>query len=95
MEEVTEGHDKAKQVLTTFADHLVTLAEALLEYETLTGDEINKLLETGEIDRDPSDPADDGGSRKVGAGRRSSVPTSRGSDTGPLPGTGPEPQPGT
>ena len=29
----------------------VVLAEGLLEYETLSGEEINSLLETGKIDR--------------------------------------------
>lgn len=89
---VTDGHKKAVKILTDFNDQLETLAQALLEYETLTGEEIEKLLETGTIDRDPSDPADDSSRNKPGGHRRSSVPTSRGTtDLGGGIG-GPEPQ---
>ena len=56
---VTEGFDTAKRILTERNDDWEKLSQALLEYETLTGDEINTLLEGGKIVReDPSD-ADD------------------------------------
>ncbi|HNJ48060.1 MAG TPA: hypothetical protein PK479_06490, partial [Novosphingobium sp.] len=40
-------------------DKLHLLAQALLEYETLTGDEIKQLIETGKLDRPetPSGPS--------------------------------------
>ncbi len=38
------GHAKAREILTTRLEDLHTLAKALLEYETLTGEEITKLL---------------------------------------------------
>jgi len=48
---VEQGYDRAKTVLNDHRDELETLAKALLEYETLTGDEIKTLLGGGSIDR--------------------------------------------
>jgi cell division protease FtsH len=48
---VTTGYDRAKQVLTDHIDQLHAIAGALLEYETLTGDEIKKVMDGGTIDR--------------------------------------------
>ncbi|MBX9801146.1 MAG: ATP-dependent zinc metalloprotease FtsH [Caulobacteraceae bacterium] len=44
---VTEGWNEARQILTDKAADLETLAQALLEYETLSGQEIRDLLEKG------------------------------------------------
>ena len=44
---VTAGWDEARQILTDKADDLEKLAQALLEYETLSGQEIKDLLEKG------------------------------------------------
>jgi len=41
---VDDGYETAKRILTEKADDLERLAQGLLEYETLTGDEINKVL---------------------------------------------------
>ena len=41
---VDKGYDRAKKVLTTKIDDLHKLAKALLTYETLTGDEIENLI---------------------------------------------------
>ncbi|QQG37360.1 MAG: ATP-dependent zinc metalloprotease FtsH [Micavibrio aeruginosavorus] len=41
---VDEAYNKARDILTTYIDQLHNLAKALLEYETLTGDEIRGLL---------------------------------------------------
>ena len=49
---VEGGYDRAKDVLTGHEDQLHLLANALLEYETLTGEEIKTLLDKGEITRD-------------------------------------------
>ncbi len=56
---VEGAHKRASDLLNKHEDQLHLLAQALLEYETLSGDEIAKLLETGEIDRPdkPSGPA--------------------------------------
>ena len=48
---VDQGYDRAKHVLSEHVDQLHTLALALLEYETLSGDEIQQLIETGKLDR--------------------------------------------
>ena len=53
---VVEGFDKAKDVLSTRRDDWEKLSEALLEFETLSGDEIKKLLAGETIVReDPTD----------------------------------------
>jgi cell division protease FtsH len=44
---VTQGWDEARKILTTKADDHEKLSQALLEYETLSGDEIRDLLEKG------------------------------------------------
>ena len=49
---VETGYDRAKQVLTENEHELHLLANALLEYETLSGDEIRTLLDKGEITRE-------------------------------------------
>jgi cell division protease FtsH len=48
---VEDGYARAKTVLTEHGDQLETLAQALLEYETLSGEEIKTLLDGGTIDR--------------------------------------------
>jgi cell division protease FtsH len=48
---VEQGYDRAKQLLEEHRGELETLAQALLEYETLSGDEIKILLAGGTIDR--------------------------------------------
>ena len=48
---VEQGYDRAKSLLAEHRAELETLAKALLEYETLSGDEIKTVLEGGSIDR--------------------------------------------
>jgi len=48
---VTHGYTRAKQVLTDNIDQLHNLAAALLELETLTGDEIKKVMAGEAIER--------------------------------------------
>jgi cell division protease FtsH len=58
---VEQGYDRAKHLLNEHRSELETLAQALLEFETLSGDEIKTLLDGGHIDRGstakPSIPA--------------------------------------
>ncbi|MBJ7388779.1 MAG: ATP-dependent zinc metalloprotease FtsH [Sphingomonadaceae bacterium] len=49
---VEGGHQRATELLTMHNEQLHLLANALLEFETLSGDEINQLLETGKFERD-------------------------------------------
>ncbi|GAO54310.1 MULTISPECIES: ATP-dependent zinc metalloprotease FtsH [unclassified Novosphingobium] len=67
---VDGAHARAVDILKTNEEKLHLLANALLEYETLTGDEIKVLLETGKIDR-PDAPA---GSYRPVASQGSAVP---------------------
>ncbi len=46
-----EAYELATKLLKKHSKELDLLANALLEYETLTGDEIDELLEKGKIDR--------------------------------------------
>ncbi len=52
---VEQGLARAQDILTDQEDKLHLLAQALLEYETLTGEEIDKLMKDGTIDR-PDEP---------------------------------------
>ncbi|HYM32047.1 MAG TPA: ATP-dependent zinc metalloprotease FtsH [Candidatus Cybelea sp.] len=85
--ETAEG--TARSILTEHLEDLHKVAKALLEYETLTGEEIKALLRGEQIYR-PSEtepPADLGG--------RSAVPPTRGKPSRGAPGgLEPEPQPG-
>ena len=71
-------------------DDLHTIAKGLLEYETLSNDEIGTILRGEPVVRDETGGAGQGGDRR----RRASVPTSSGPATGTPPGANPEPQPG-
>ncbi len=48
---VTHGYDRAKQVLSDNIDQLHALAGALIELETLSGDEIKRVLAGEQVDR--------------------------------------------
>jgi cell division protease FtsH len=55
---VDDAHDRARSIITEHKDKLHLLAEALLEYETLTGEEIRKLIDEGKLDRPESASTD-------------------------------------
>ncbi|MEO1969582.1 MAG: ATP-dependent zinc metalloprotease FtsH [Sphingomonadaceae bacterium] len=67
---VEGGLTRARDVLSTHEDKLHLLAQALLEYETLTGEEIDQLMKDGKIER--SD--DDGSATVVIPTRPSAIP---------------------
>jgi len=66
---VDEGYDTAKRVLTEHAEDLERLAQGLLEYETLTGNEITRVIAGEPLNRgdDDEDDADTGGTPSVTA----------------------------
>jgi cell division protease FtsH len=68
---VEDGLTRAREVLNTNVDQLHKIAQALLEFETLTGDEILRLVDGGEIERD----VDDGRTPLPSAG--TSIPRTR------------------
>ncbi len=85
---IEEAEGKARQILTDHLEDLHMIAKALLEYETLSNDEIGTVLRGEKIVRDDTGGAGSGPDRR----RRASVPTS---STGQAPGgANPEPQPG-
>ncbi|HZF42492.1 MAG TPA: ATP-dependent zinc metalloprotease FtsH [Sphingomonadaceae bacterium] len=69
---VEDGHTRAKQVLTQHIDQLHRVANALLEYETLNGEELKVIMDGGEIDREG-----DMAKRPQLAATGSSIPKSR------------------
>ncbi len=54
---VEQGLERARAILTKHSDQLHLIAQALLELETLTGEEIKTLIAGGKIDRGGSSPA--------------------------------------
>jgi cell division protease FtsH len=48
---IEQGEGKAREILTVHMGELKTIAEALLEYETLSGDEVQALLRGESINR--------------------------------------------
>ncbi len=53
---VDEGYEAAKEILVEKRGDLDRLAEGLLEYETLTGDEITRVISGKPLNRDEEDP---------------------------------------
>ncbi len=86
---VDEGYATAKRILTEKIDDLHRLANGLLEYETLTGPEIMKVIRGEPLDRgDDADDAPSGGDTpSVTAIPKTSKPRGR------KPGSGLEPEP--
>ncbi|MDP4593348.1 MAG: ATP-dependent zinc metalloprotease FtsH [Beijerinckiaceae bacterium] len=83
---VHEGYLAARTILTENNDQFVNVAEALLEYETLTGEEIKGLLRGERPNREPTD--------EPPAPRSSAVPTAGKPRKPPAADTGGmEPQP--
>jgi len=73
---VQAGYDEAKRILTTKLEDLHTVAKALLEYETLSGDEIIGVMKGIKPNRDDAEP-------KQLPGPRVSVPLSPSPDPEP------------
>jgi cell division protease FtsH len=87
---VDEGYSGAQQIISGNLDRLHDLAHALLEHETLTGEEVSAVLRGDPL---PKAPPQEPPSATAPSGRRGSVPT-----TAPpkdeAGGLAPSPQPG-
>ncbi|MBN9250549.1 MAG: cell division protein FtsH, partial [Mesorhizobium sp.] len=83
------GETEARRIITKNKSKFVAVAEALLEYETLTGDELRGIMDGAKPARDIGDDTP--------PSRGSAVPkaggTARGKKKGPEPESGMEPQP--
>ena len=78
-------YDLAKQILTDKKDDLHKLAKGLIEYETLTGEEIIALLKDGVVNRpDPEEEIKNAGASVPKSGKASNPNLS--------PGLKPKPQ---
>ncbi|MGH1478120.1 MAG: ATP-dependent zinc metalloprotease FtsH [Geminicoccales bacterium] len=92
---VDTGYESARKLIGDDIDKLHDLANALLEHETLTGDEIGAILR-GEPMPKATPPQEPPSASATTGGKRGSVPTTSPSDddhdTG---GMEPSPQPGT
>ncbi|HYM04004.1 MAG TPA: ATP-dependent zinc metalloprotease FtsH [Stellaceae bacterium] len=87
---VEDGEREARSILTEHLEELHAIAKGLLEFETLSVDEIRRIIRGEKIVRDTGGPAED--PVRSTTGRRSSVPpTGRDKPAGSLE---PEPQPG-
>ena len=91
---VDTGYDKARTLITDHINRLNDLANALLEHETLTGDEISAILRGEPMPKAP--PQEPPSASAPSGGKRGSVPSTSpadddAEDTG---GMEPSPQPG-
>src|SRR5690606_9935508 len=87
---VEGGEQEARAILTEHLEQLHRLAKALLEYETLSRDEIDKVIRGEPIHRpEPDEPS------RSDVPRRTSIPTSGRGGKEPPGGFEPEPQPGS
>ncbi|MEE8438009.1 MAG: cell division protein FtsH, partial [Micropepsaceae bacterium] len=87
------AYQNVKRILTEKRDDLEALAKGLLEYETLTGDEIKALLAGHPPVRTPYDEPPPDSHRPAATVPQTGKP--RGEDAGPAIDPNPEPQPGT
>ncbi len=83
---IDAGENAARRILTEKLADLHKIANALLEYETLSGEEVRALLR--------GEPIRVGGDTPMPPRARSSVPTSGSPAHEPPPGLAPEPLPG-
>jgi len=83
---IDEGYETARRILIEKADDFERLAKGLLEYETLTGDEIRKVIAGESLggDDDADKPASGGGTTSIAA-----IPKTKPKS----PKAGPEPEP--
>jgi cell division protease FtsH len=54
---IEDAHKKAREIIETYKNEVILIAETLLERETITAEEINVLLEKGSLEEEPKAPA--------------------------------------
>jgi len=87
---VEEGEETARKILVAHVDELHLLAKGLLEFETLSVDEIRRIIRGEKIVRDTGGAVEPPPASVI-PGRRPSVPPAGGKASG----LEPEPQPGS
>ena len=85
-----QGETAAKNILADYESELHAIATGLLEFETLSGDDIKIIMDGGTIVREPDDSSDDGETR---SSVPSSGPKDKPKDAPGGHGIDPEPQP--
>jgi cell division protease FtsH len=85
---IDEAETRARNILTEKIEDLHRVAKALLEYETLSGDEVKALMRGEAIVRPDAAPP------PADSGTRSAVPPSSGRKSAGPAGLEPKPQPG-
>ncbi len=88
---IEEAYTEARRILTDHRDEWLAIAEGLLEYETLSGDEIKAIMRGEKPARDLGD--DTPPSRGSAVPKAGSTPTGRRKGGEADPGIEPEPQP--
>jgi cell division protease FtsH len=88
---VDEGYAGAQDIISNNLDRLHDLANALLEHETLTGEEVSAVLRGDPM---PKAPPQEPPSAAAPSGRRGSVPTTAPPPKDEAGGMEPSPQPG-
>ena len=82
---VDEGYQTAKRILTEHSGELERLAQGLLEYETLTGPEITRVMRGEPIGRDEDDANPPSGLPSVASIPKTKPRKSPGDDSGMEP----------
>ncbi len=92
---VEEGYQEARRILEEKIDLLHELAKALLEYETLTGEDIDRIMRGEPVVRSEGGDDTPSAAAPSASGKRSSVPPTKRPLGGEGGGIRPSPQPGT
>jgi cell division protease FtsH len=53
---INEAYNRAKSLIEQYRDKLEIIANALLEYETLDGEQVSQIVKTGMFTPPPPDP---------------------------------------
>lgn len=91
---VEESYERARHILTKYRKHLELLAQTLLIWETLTGEEIKVLLTEGKLDRPKPSFADFPTSSSIPTGGKRAPKATKKPAPKKAPKRSPEPQAG-